>query len=117
VKLFGCHIEALDMTLDVKGFSDAILNDAPHPNVYLKFGVDKKGMTGSSDAWLSVPPAGGSSSFATWFYWVDKLAINVMFAKDGENRQGLVGAWHPRYGTCACRGSWRLTKGNRYGGA
>jgi len=87
------------MTLDVKGFSDAILNDAPHPNVYLKFGVDKKGMTGSSDAWLSVPPAGGSSSFATWFYWVDKLAINVMFAKDGENRQGLVGAWHPRYGT------------------
>jgi hypothetical protein len=53
VKLFGCHIEALNMALDLKRFSDAILNDAAHPNVYLKFGIGKKGMTGSSDAWLS----------------------------------------------------------------
>lgn len=99
VKLFGCHIEALDMALDIKGFSEAILNDTPHPNVYLKFGVNKGSVTGSSDVWLSVPPAGASSSFATWYYWVDKLAVNVMFARDSEKRQGLLGAWHPRYGT------------------
>ena len=99
VKLFGCHIEALNMTLDLKGFSAAILTGAAHPNVYLKFGVNKKGMTGSSDITLSVPPEGGSSSFATWFYWIDKLVINVMFAEDREKRQGLVGAWHPRHGT------------------
>ncbi len=49
---------------------------------------------------LSEPPSGGTSSFATWFYWIDKLAINVMFAEDGEKRNGLIGAWHPRHGTC-----------------
>jgi hypothetical protein len=23
-----------------------------------------------------------------------------MFAEDGEKRNGLIGAWHPRHGTC-----------------
>jgi len=99
VKLFGCHIEAMNMTLDIKGFSHAILTDTAHPNVYLKFGVGKEGQVGSSDVWLSVPAAAGSSAFATWYYWVDKLAVNVMFGQDGEKRQGLLGAWHPRSGT------------------
>ena len=54
---------------------------------------------GSSDVWLSVPPPRGSSTFATWYYWIDKLVINVMFAQDGEKRQGLLGAWHPKHGT------------------
>ena len=99
VKLFGCHIKALGMTLDIKGFSDAILKDKSHPNVYLKFGVNSQEITGSSDVWLSVPSAGELSSFGVWYYRVGKLAVNVMFARDGEKRQGLLGAWHPRHDT------------------
>ena len=99
VKLFGCHIEAFGMSLDIKGFSSAILNNSAHPNVYLKFVVNEDKLVGSSDVWLSVPLTDGLSSFATWYYWLDKLGVNVMFALASERRQGLHGAWHPRCGT------------------
>jgi len=103
VKLFGCHISGNNIPLDITRFSDAITYGKAHPNVYLRFGCGMtfagKPMTGMSDMWLTPAPPGGSSSFATWFYYVDGLGINVMFATDGERRDGLIGAWHPRHGT------------------
>ena len=40
-----------------------------------------------------------SCAFATWFYCIGGLAVNVMFAADGERREGLIDAWHPLFGT------------------
>ena len=103
VKVFGCHIAGGDIPLDLSGFRNAILNGRANPHVYLKFGVGRtfagQPMTGMSDMWLAPAPVGRSSSFATWFYDIDGVGINVMFAADGEKRQGLIGAWHPRTGT------------------
>ena len=103
VKLFGCHIAGNGIPLDITGFADAIMNEKAHPCVYLKFGCGRmfagKPMTGMSDMWLTPAPPGGTSTFATWFYDVETVGINVMFAVAGEKRQGLVGAWHPRQGT------------------
>lgn len=42
--------------------------------------------------------ARGKMYFATWFYNVGDLAVNVMYALPGEQRQGLEVAWHPRMG-------------------
>ena len=103
VKVFGCHIAGNDIPIDVTGFSNAIMNEEAHPYVYLKFGGGQvfagKPITGMSDIWLASASYGGSTTFATWFYDVDGIGINVMFAIDGEKRRGLVGAWHPRQGT------------------
>lgn len=99
VKLFGCHIVAHDIAIDIKGFSQAILNEKAHPSVFLKFGTHRDERTGSSNIWTSVPSSDGSTSFATWYYWIGKLGVNVMFAVEGEKRQGLLGAWHPRSGS------------------
>ena len=99
VKLFGCHIASSNINIDIKGFSQAILSERAHPNVYLKFGIDRAGRTGSSDVWTSVPSSDGSISFATWYYWIDRLGVNVMFAKEGQKRLGLLQAWHPRSGS------------------
>ena len=41
----------------------------------------------------------GSCVFAAWLYEVDNLIVNVMFIVPGEDREGLVKAWHPRFGT------------------
>jgi len=41
----------------------------------------------------------GLCAFATWFHNVGELSVNVMFAVEGEKRNGLVGAWHPKFGT------------------
>lgn len=103
VKLFGCHIAGNDIPLDIASFADAIMNEKAHPCVYLKFGCGRmfagKPMTGMSDMWLTPAPPGGTSTFATWFYDVETVGINVMFAVAEERRQGLVGAWHPGHST------------------
>jgi hypothetical protein len=103
VKLFGCHVAGNNIPIDLSAFSDSIMNSKAHAKVYLNFGCGRvfagQPMTGMSDMWLAVAPAGAFSPFATWFYDVEGIWINVMFADEGQRRQGLVGAWHPRFGT------------------
>jgi hypothetical protein len=103
IKLFGCHIVGNQIPLDITIFASAIINQKAHPCVYLKFGCGRmfagQPMTGGSDMWLTPAPTGGSSTFATWFYDIEAVSINVMYAVDGEKRKGLIGAWHPRQGT------------------
>jgi len=103
VKLFGCHILAADIPIDVATFSTAILNEKACPHVYLKFGrgpsLKNNAMAGMSDIEAVLRASDGSCAFATWFYYVEGLAVNVIFAADGEEREGLKNAWCPRFGT------------------
>jgi hypothetical protein len=103
VKLFGCHVAGNDIPIDTTRFASAILQGKAHPNIYLRFGCAPmfagQPMTGISDMWITPTTEAAPCTFATWFYYVDGVAINVMYAVDGEKRQGLVGAWHPRIGT------------------
>lgn len=100
VKLFGCHIAEANIPIDVSGFADAFMNSKPHPFVYLRFGLfqPERTMVGMTDLATDQFPD-GSCAFASWFYFVDWLGVNVMFAVEGEKREGLVDAWHPRFGT------------------
>jgi len=95
VKLFGCHIMEGNIPIDITTFGASIMREKAHPNVYLKFGVSPTPITGMSDVWTTPTDC----TFATWFYKVGNLAVNVMFAIDGEKRNGLIGAWHPKLGT------------------
>jgi hypothetical protein len=103
LKLFGCHILDAGMPIDIVTFAAAIEEEKQHPNVYLKFGCNfslrNNPIVGMSDVGGILDNSDGSCVFASWFYEVDRLAVNVMFAADGQKREGLVGAWHPRYGT------------------
>jgi hypothetical protein len=109
VKLFGCHIAGNSIPIGLGGFKDAILHAKAHPRVYLKFGcgrmLDGKPLRGWTDMWVARPNVTGfgpfsvevsEASFATWYYDVGFVGINVMYALPGERRQGLAGAWHPR---------------------
>lgn len=66
----------------------------------LAFGPAPSGLptriAGSSD--VEVAMLDGICAFATWFYHIGNLWVNVMYAIDGERRDGLVHAWHPRFG-------------------
>jgi hypothetical protein len=89
-----------NIRIDTAPFANAILKGQPHPNVYLAFGPAPSGLptriAGSSD--VEVAMLDGICAFATWFYHIGDLWVNVMYAIDGERRDGLVHAWHPRFG-------------------
>jgi hypothetical protein len=98
-KLFGCLVVEDGIPIDTTPLAEAITRGQPHPYLYLAFG----------QLAMPVEMAGGSNidalqvdckvAFATWFYNVGDLAVNVMYALPGEKRQGLEVAWHPRMGT------------------
>jgi hypothetical protein len=101
VKAFGCQIVEGGIPIDIGQFSKAILDGRPHPNLYLALGPTPKApgepvIAGGSD--VQVAMLGKQCAFATWFYEVGNLSVNVMYAIDGEKGQGLVQAWHPRSG-------------------
>lgn len=88
LKVFGCQILEGNIRIDTAPFADAILKGQPHPNVYLAFGPAPSGLplriSGSSD--VDVAMLDGLCAFATWFYHVGNLWVNVMYAIDGERR-------------------------------
>jgi len=101
LKVFGCQIVEGKIPIDTAPFAQAILNEEPHKGVYLAFGPAPSGVpttiAGSSD--VDVAMLNDSCAFATWFYHVGNLWVNLMYAIDGEKREGLVDAWHPRFGS------------------
>jgi len=102
VKFFGCSIKEAEIPIDLASFATAILKGKAHPQIYLKFYKISlpggKTANGQTDIWTDLRPD-GVCAFASCFYEVGDLAINVMFAADREARPGLKGAWHPRFGT------------------
>jgi len=97
-KLFGCLVIEGGMPIDIAPFSEAITSGRPHPHLYLAFGhlPSPVVMAGGSD--VHTAQLEGKVAFATWLYHVGDLAVNVMYALPGQDREGLKVAWHPNMG-------------------
>ena len=98
VKLFGCRIVEHGIPIDVRPFAEAFLQRKSHSRVFIAIGpapfsVRGKKMAGLSE--IETAQLGGRCAYATWFYHVDNLAVNIMYAEPGEKRQGLGQSWHP----------------------
>jgi hypothetical protein len=97
-KLTGCHLVEGNLNFNVASLSNSILTGQTSPYIYLKFGIYKAAMApGMSD--VDTLASDNSCAFATWFYQLGRVAVNVMYAIQGQRRQGLVGAWHPSSGS------------------
>lgn len=108
-KLFGCLVVEGGIPIDTAPLAEAITSGRPHPYLYLAFGqlVMPVEMAGGSDIYTD--QVDGKVAFATWLYNVGDLAVNVMYALPGEQRQGLEVAWHPRMGAQRLRFARFLT--------
>lgn len=101
LKLFGLKIVEAGISIDIQPFAHAILHDGAHPNVYVAFGPrpaddPDPAFAGGSD--VQFADLNGRTAFAAWIHHVGNLWVQVMYADPSERRQGLVGAWHPRFG-------------------
>ncbi len=93
VKLFGCAIVEHKVPIDISPFSEAILQKKSHPKVFISFGSSSNMGTGLTD--IHADNIQGRCAYATWFYLVEPVAVNIIFAEPSENRKGLIPAWHP----------------------
>jgi hypothetical protein len=104
LKQFGGLIEESEgkITIDVKPFATAILEGRPHPNVNLQFGIGSpvqgKPVTGRSD-FKGLKIANGSCVLGMWFYQVDGLTVNLIYAGPSEKWENMHRTWHPRWGS------------------
>lgn len=98
-KLSGCHLMAGNLKFDQASLSDSILRGQVNPYIYLKFGTSTENLIGMTDLPVAKFVTDDSCAFAVWFYCIGTLAVQVMYAVKGENRDGLINAWHPSLGT------------------
>jgi len=95
VKWLGCRIVESNIPISppIASFSEAIVNQRPHPNIWLSFGMsDRAGWVGASD--VSAATFTGSPSthdYLCRIYYVDKLEVRVRLS--GVK---LKDDWHPR---------------------
>jgi len=99
VKLFGCRIVEHGIPVDIISFSRALLERTPHNDVYLAFGpcpdkTDHKivGLTQIDSTNLN-----GDPIFASWFYMVNQVAVNIMYSPIHTSRAIMGNVWHPSY--------------------
>lgn len=97
VKRFGCEIIEARAPIDIRAFSNAILDGTSHPHLYLRVGriipfPDGKEIAGF-DKIREIKYPDGSSVFC-WIYGIGCISVQVLHA---TNVAFLPqGAWHPR---------------------
>jgi hypothetical protein len=100
LKLFGCMISEVkanghDVPIDLGAFSNAIMSDTPHREVYLQFGKCD-GVIGRTD--LHCWKTDRGSVLAGWLYELDTIAVSVMFAQ-ARRWAPSPDNWHPLGGS------------------
>jgi hypothetical protein len=104
LKQFGGLIEEAqgNITIDIKPFATAIMAGRAHPNVYLQLAigpyVEGKPVTGRSE-FHGLNLDSGRCALGMWFYQVDGLTVNVIFADPDQNFKYMNHVWHPRRGS------------------
>ncbi|RTL51450.1 MAG: hypothetical protein EKK46_11855 [Rhodocyclaceae bacterium] len=98
VKLFGCLVVEGDIPIDVAPLAKALVEEQPYPHIYLAFGHLPLPVVAAGGSDVHTAELNGQVAFASWFYHVGDLAVNVMYALPGEQREGLKVAWHPSMG-------------------
>lgn len=97
VKLFGCIVAERGIAIPIQPFSTALITNTAHPNIYIAIGPSlslARRPVGFSD--LETVSLDGRIRFASWFYVLDTVSVNIMYAEPEERRNGLVNAWHPK---------------------
>lgn len=97
VKLFGCTVVERSLPIDIRGFSQAILNATAHQKVHLAISPFTCGLPSASVGYsdLAIAPCNRVISYATWLYRLDRFTVRVMYAEPSEHRKGLIDSWHP----------------------
>lgn len=98
LKLFGCMIkqEEAKIPFPIGQFSEAIMQEKPHPEVYLRIGCGDRSV-GRSDLICHRMATGHIG--AHWLYRLDRFAVSVMYLQGNTRWENIHLVWHPRFGS------------------
>jgi hypothetical protein len=98
VKIFGCRIMENLIPINIGLFSRSLMNRLSHPHVYISIGSTMgnpkskyAGITQVSTCNINDIPI-----FATWFYTVGDITINVIYSTIGVEHKTISNSWHPK---------------------
>lgn len=97
VKLFGCLIEEHNIPIDITPFAYAIKTRTAHKSIYLAFGP-RLGTVKHKFAGVTPIDAvnkAGVTVFASWFYIVGDIAVDIIYSDDAEYMRVIRNYWHP----------------------
>lgn len=100
VKLFGCLIHDAGVPMDTSPLAAAIINNEPHPHIYLSF----LAITNNKlQDYAHVTPVStmniGDDFSAQWIYTVGRIGVHVIYAPTIHLRNHRVHLWNPRFST------------------
>lgn len=97
VKLFGGLIVEHNVPIDIKSFAYAIQTQTAHKNIYLGFGprldVVKHKFVGVTP--INAVNNDRETVFASWFYVVGDIAVDVIYSAQNEYMHVVRNSWHP----------------------
>lgn len=97
VKLFGCLIVEHAVPIDIAPFANAVKTRTAHKNIYLAFGprldVVKHKFAGVTP--INAVNKDGVPVFASWFYNIGDLAVDVIYSAEVDYMRVIRNYWHP----------------------
>lgn len=99
-KLFGCRIAENDIPIDLRPFSEALMQRRAHPQLYIAIGpwpevARLKKMAGVTEIQCIHDKQTGRVISAAWIYHVGVLHVRLMYAERPEFIRGQTELWHP----------------------
>ena len=98
-KLIGCALAQSNIRFDRHSLAQAIRDGQPCKYIHLKFGVCEVGIAGVNHLQTLTYSHNEECAFALWGYRIGKLMVQIMYAAEGEQREGLIDSWHPAQNT------------------
>lgn len=101
-KKLGEYVVTTGAPIDLAPLAAAIKSNTPHPRLHLSFGTgptadDGTQFTGRTPIEFDHERPGASDvRCAMYMAGYDGLIVLVAYAQSGEQREGLVNAWHPK---------------------
>lgn len=97
VKLFGCLVAEHNVPIDIAPFANSINTRTAHKNIYLAFGPRLGTM---KHKFAGVTPIdainkNGVTVFASWFYIVGDIAVDIIYSDEAEYMRVIQTYWHP----------------------
>lgn len=101
IKLFGCLILDGKIPIDTRSLAQAILDNAPHPHVYLAFlaVTSQKLQQHAFVTPIETMSINDKLSCAQWFYFVGQIGVHVIYAPEIDIHSDKVHLWHPAHAT------------------